>query len=126
MQTAISASAPVIGSYEVFAPIGDPLTITLAHLSPNNATQQAAIVAALAALALSVPPGGAVYGDGVTEPLTNGAVFPLQTPGTLYLSQIEAVITAAGGVLAYDLVSPSADVAFATGHLPAAPNVVFQ
>ncbi len=126
VQTAISASAPVIGSYEVFAPIADPLTITLAQLSPNNATQQAAIVAALAALALSVPPGGAVYGDGVTEPLTNGAVFPLQTPGTLYLSQIEAVITAAGGVLAYDLVSPSADVAFATGHLPAAPNVVFQ
>lgn len=126
VQTAISASAPVIGSYEVFAPIADPLTITLAHLSPNNATQQAAIVAALAALALSVPPGGAVYGDGVTEPLTTGAVFPLQTPGTLYLSQIEAVIAGAGGVIAYDLISPSADIAFATGHLPAAPNVVFQ
>ena len=125
VQAAINAAAPVVGSYEVFAPTADALSIAISNLNPNNATTQAAIIAALNSLAASVPPGGAVYGDGVTEPLTTGALFPQMTPGTLTLSQINAAIQSAGGVLSYDLTAPTADVAFATGHLPAVPTVTF-
>ncbi len=125
VQAAIAAAAPVIGEYVVYAPTADALAITIHGLVPNTAAQQAAVTAQLVALAASVPPGGATYGDGVTEPLTTGALFPTQTPGTLYLSQIEAAIEAAGGVLSYDLTAPSADVTFAAGHLPAVPTVTF-
>lgn len=125
VQAAIDAAAPVIGDYVVYAPTADPLAITIHGLVPNTAAQQAAVTAQLVALAASVPPGGAVYGDGVTEPLTTGALFPKQAPGTLFLSQIEAAIEAAGGVQSYDLVAPSADVTYAAGHLPAVPTVAF-
>lgn len=125
VQAAINAAKPVIGSSTVFAPTADALSITVHGLNPNTSAMQAAIVAQLDALAASVPPGGATYGDGVTEALTTGALFPLQTPGKLFLSQIEAAIEAAGGVISYDLTAPTADVAFAAGHIPAAPTVAF-
>ena len=125
VQAAIDAARPVIGESTVFAPVADALAITIHGLNPNTSAMQAAIVAQLDALIASVPPGGAGYGDGVTEPLTTGALFPTQVPGTLYLSQINAAIEAAGGVIDYDLTAPAADVVFATGHIPAIPTVTF-
>ena len=129
VQSYIDTAAPVIGSYQVFAPIADALAITITGLVGSGgittAALQAAITAQLNALAASVPPGGATVGDGVSVPLAPAALFPLQTPGKLYLSQIEAAIEAAGDVLSYDLTAPAADVVFASGHLPAVPTVTF-
>lgn len=122
---AVQAAAPVIGSYLVYAPTADALSITISNLVPNTAATQAAIVAQLNALIASVPPGGTYFGDGVTVALTTGALFPIQVPGTLYLSMIHAAIEAAGGIGSYDLTAPSADVIFANGHLPAPPTIVF-
>ena len=64
-------------------------------------------------------------GDGVTIALQSTALFPLQVPGTLFLSMIEAAIDSVGTIKSYDLVSPAADVTFASGHLPAQPSVTF-
>ena len=125
VQAAINAAAPVIGSYNVYAPTADALTINVHNMVPNTTANPAAVTAALVARCARVPPGGASYGDGVTEALTTGALFPLQTPGTLYLSQIEAAIDSAASLLSYDLTLPSADVTFASGHLPATPTVTF-
>lgn len=129
VQDYIAGVQPVIGSCQVFTLTEDPLAITIGSLvGTGGITQsdlQAAIIAQLDALVASVPPGGATYGDGVSIALPPGALFPTQTPGKLYLSQIEAAIEAAGSVLSYDLIAPAADVAFATGHLPATPTVTF-
>ncbi len=126
VQTYVAAEAPVIGSYEVFVLTDDSLTVAISNLSPNTAVIQAAIVAALKALAATVPPGGAEFGDAVTVELQGGALFPLQTPGVLYLNMIHAAIQGAATLEHYDLVSPAADVSFAAGHLPAVPAVSFQ
>ena len=72
-----------------------------------------------------MPPGGASYGDGVTVALQTGALFPIQSPSTLYLSMIEAAIDTVTGIASYDLTLPAADVTFASGHLPAVPTVTF-
>ncbi len=88
----------------------------VANLSPNTTAAQAAITAQLNALVATVPPGGATVGDGITQPLPAGALFPIETVGTLYLSQINAAIQAAGGIESYDLTAPAADVTFASGH----------
>lgn len=125
VQAYLDAQAPVIGTYTVFAPVADALAITINGLTPGDAGTQAAVTAQLDALIATVPPGGATYGDGITEPLQGAALFPKQVPGTLYLSMISAAIEAAGNIQHYDLVAPVADVIFASGHLPAAPTVVF-
>ncbi len=125
VQSYVQTAAPVIGSYEVFAPTADALAITIANLSPTSMAIQSAIIAALQALAATVPPGGATFGDAVTVALQNGALFPLQTPGTLYLEQIHAAIQSAATLAHYDLTAPTADVSFAAGHLPAIPTITF-
>jgi uncharacterized phage protein gp47/JayE len=125
VQAAIVAAAPVIGSYQAFAPVADALTITIHNMLPGDSATRAAVTASLVALCASVPPGGATFGDGVTVPLTTGALFPTQVPGTLYLDWINAAINAAATVQSFDLTAPSADVTFATGHLPAVPAVTF-
>ncbi|MBW4089889.1 MAG: baseplate J/gp47 family protein [Proteobacteria bacterium] len=129
VQTYIAGVKPVIGDSQAFAPVADALAITILNLvgtgGITTAALQAAITAQLNDLIATVPPGGAAVGDAVTVPLPPGALFPLQTPGKLYLSQIEAAIEAAGSVLSYDLTAPTADVVFATGHLPAPPTITF-
>ena len=117
--------APVIGGYYFYAPTADALSITIHGMVPNDAGTQARVVAALTALVATVPPGGAAVGDGVTIALQSTALFPLQVPGTLFLSMIEAAINSVGNISSYDLVTPAADVVFATGHLPAPPTVTF-
>ncbi|MDT7952832.1 MAG: baseplate J/gp47 family protein [Acetobacteraceae bacterium] len=116
VQAVLNARKPVTADCVAFAPTGDPLAITIHAMVPSDAATRAAVTAQLAALACSVPPGGATIGDGVS------AAAP---GGTLYLSQIEAAIQAAGTVQSFDLVAPAADVAFATGHLLAVPSVSF-
>ena len=125
MQAYVDAHRPVIGACTVYAPVADALTITIHALVPNTTAMQNAIIAQLNALVATVPPGGATVGDGITVPLPAGALFPAQTPGTLYLDMIYGAIQAAGGVISYDLSAPVADVTFASGHLPAPPTIVF-
>lgn len=126
VQSYVTSEAPVIGSYTVFAPTADALAITISNLVPDTAANRAAITTALAVLAASVPPGGASFGDAVTVELQNGALFPTQTPGTLYLDMIHAAIQSAATLEHYDLAAPTADVTFASGHLPAIPTVAFE
>lgn len=129
VQNYIAGVKPVIGDSQVFTLTEDALSITISGLvGTGGVTQtalQAAISAQLNALVATVPPGGATYGDGVSTALPPSALFPLQAPGKLYLNQIEAAIEAAGNVLSYDLAAPTADVVFATGHLPAAPTIAY-
>ena len=135
VQSAVNAAKPVIADSVVFAPTADALAITVHGLVGSAGITQsaleAAVTAQLQALVATVPIGGpssgstAIVGDGVSAPLPPGALFPVQTPGALYLSQIEAAIDAADGVISYDLTAPAADVVFATGHIPAAPTITF-
>lgn len=125
VQAAIDAAAPVIGSYQAFAPAAAALTINVHAMLPNTAANQAAVTAALVALVASVPPGGASYGDGVTVPLLTGAMFPVQVPGTLFLEWIEDAINAAAPLASFDVTAPTADVTFTTGTMPASPTVTF-
>ena len=109
------AARPVTADARVWAPTADALAINIHGLYPSDAATKAAITAQLAALARTIAPGYATVGDGISN----------ATPaGILYLSQIEAAITAAGGAI-FDLTAPAADVIFATGHLPATPTVTF-
>ncbi len=135
VQDAVNAAKPAIADCVVFAPAADALAITVHGLvgtaGITQSALQAAVIAQLDALVATVPIGGpssgstAIVGDGVSAPLPPGALFPVQTPGTLFLSQIEAAIDAADGVVSFDLTAPSADVVFATGHIPAAPTITF-
>lgn len=120
----IQARAPVVGDFETFALVQDAQSVTIHGLNPGDSTTQSEVTAALLALYASVPPGGATFGDGVTQPLQN-ALFPILTSGTLDLSQIEAAIESVGTIISYDLVSPSGDVTFAKGHLPGPPTVAY-
>ncbi len=135
VQNAVNAAKPVIADCVVFAPTSDALAITVHGLVGGAgitlSALQASVTAQLQALVATVPIGGpstgstAISGDGVSAPLPPGALFPVQTPGTLFLSQIEAAIDAADGVISFDLTAPAADVTFATGHIPAAPTITF-
>lgn len=116
VQAAIDALRPVTAGLRVFAPTADALSITVHALTPTSAALQAAVTAELEALARTVAPGGATVGDGVSAS---------DPGGYLYLSQIDAAVQAAGGVVHFDLAAPIADVTYASGHLPATPTVIF-
>ena len=115
VQAVISAARPVTADAQVWHPTADALAINIHGLYPSDAATKAAITAQLAALARTIAPGNATVGDGISN---------ASPAGVLYLSQIEAAITAAGGAI-FDLTAPAADVIFATGHLPATPTVTF-
>ena len=114
VQASINTYRPVTATSALaFPPTADTLAITIANLVPNTTAMRAAITASLQALALTVPagapPAGQTYaGDGVTAA---GA------GGTLALEKIYAAISAAGPT-GFDLTTPTADVTFASGHLP--------
>ncbi|SNT29087.1 Uncharacterized phage protein gp47/JayE [Noviherbaspirillum humi] len=96
VQAYLDARRPVTAQVTVAAPIADTLNFQIQAVSPNTAAVQAAIQAELADLLLrEATPGG-----------------------TLYLSHIRAAISAAAGEANHVLVSPSADVVSATGHMP--------
>ena len=110
VQALLAVAAPVTAEVAVYAPTADTLTVTVINLAPNTPAMVAAITANLNALALTVPPGGATMGDGVSSAAPGG---------TLLLEQIYAAISAAGPT-AFDLTAPVADVTFASQHMPGA------
>lgn len=115
VQAVFDVKAPVTADAEAFAPTPDTLTIAIANLNPNNSAMQAAITAQLDALALTVAAGGATVGDGVSAS---------NPGGTLELQQIIGAIRNAAPT-GFDLTTPSADVTYATGHIPGAWTVTF-
>ena len=117
VQTAINANRPVTANVLVWAPSTAALAITITGMSPGDSNTQANVTAQINALARSVAPGGAQYGDGVSTSAPGGY---------LYLSQIEAAIEAAGGIAHFDLTAPAADVVYATGTIPATPTITFS
>lgn len=94
VQDHIDSKRPVTAEAVVFAPIADDLDFTIA-VTPASAAVKAAIEAELRdLLARESEPGG-----------------------TLYLSRINEAISIAAGEFDHTLISPSADVVMATGHL---------
>ncbi len=118
MTASIASLRPVTAQISAYAPTLDVVAITVANLvaSADIAATQAAIVAAVAALfTLRASCGGAALGDGIDAS---------HSAGSLSLADIYAAIRAADGVVNFDLVTPSADLTSAVGHL-AVPNVIF-
>ena len=95
MQAALDALRPVTATVFAFAPISNPVDLTI-RLNPNTAAVQAAVDAQLAAYFAQA---GA---DGWTG----------------YLSQINQAIGAAAGLIDHTLVNPVANVVVAKGRLP--------
>lgn len=94
VQDYIDGKRPVTAEAVVFAPVADALDFAIS-LTPSTAAVKAAIEAELRdLLAREAEPGG-----------------------TLYLSRINEAISIAAGEFDHALVSPSADVVKATGHL---------
>lgn len=95
VQAYIDALRPVTAQLTVAAPIAQPLNFTISGLIPASSTVRAAVEAELADLILrEAEPGG-----------------------TLLLSHIRAAISAAADESDHVLVSPTADVACATGYM---------
>jgi uncharacterized phage protein gp47/JayE len=103
VQLAIDPLRPVTADCAVFAPAGDPFAVTVAGLSPNTPTTQAAINTAVADL------------------LARDA----QPEGTIWLNRLSAAISDAGGVNHFELTHPTADVISATGHMPIFAPITF-
>ena len=115
---------PVTADWTVFAPVADPLAVTVASLvtlpGVTTAAAQASILASLADLVLRVgTPGGANVGDGIATPGGNPA-------GVIYLEQIDAAVSGAAGVASYDLAAPTADIVSAHGHMATLGTVTFS
>jgi len=85
---------PVTAAVSVFAPAPDTIPFTIA-LNPNTVAVQSAVQAAIA--------------DFFTREATPG--------GTIYLSRLNAEISAALGDFAQQLVTPAADIISAPGHI---------
>jgi uncharacterized phage protein gp47/JayE len=103
VQTAIDALRPVTADCHVFAPAGDPLAVTIVDLQPDTPATRAAI------------------GDAINALLLRDA----QPGGTIWLNRLTTAISDAGGVESFNLVSPTANVVSAAGHLPVYGPVTF-
>jgi uncharacterized phage protein gp47/JayE len=94
VQDYIDERRPVTADVTVFAPVADTLNFTIA-VDPNTAAIKSAVEAELRDLLLrEAEPGG-----------------------TIYLSRINEAISLAAGEFDHVLTAPSADVAYATGHI---------
>ena len=96
VQAAIDVQRPVTADCQVFAPVGDPLTVTVADLQPDTPATRQAIGNAINALLLR----------------------DAQPGGTLWLNRLTAAISDAGGVQSFNLTTPTANVVSASGHMP--------
>jgi uncharacterized phage protein gp47/JayE len=105
---AIAAERPVTAEVTVLAPTALTVNYTLTSLTPNNATTQAAVTAALAELHETE----AEAGDGAGR-------------GTLLISKIRNACGDAEGVTDYVLSVPSANVVPALGQLPILGTITF-
>ncbi len=104
VQAAIDVLRPVIADCQVVAPIGDPLTVTIADLQPDTPATRGAI------------------GDATNALLLRDA----QPGGTLWLKRLTAAISDADGVESFNLVLPTANVVSASGHIPIFAPVIFH
>ena len=94
MAAHIDALRPVTAEVAVFAPVADPLALSI-RLTPDSAATRAAVQAELRDfLAREAVPGG-----------------------TLHLSRLREAISAATGEYRHDLVAPAADVVAPAGHI---------
>ncbi len=90
----IDVLRPVTAAVTVFAPVADPLALSI-RLTPDGAATRAAVEAELRDfLSREAEPGG-----------------------TLYLSRLREAISLATGEYRHDLVSPAADVVSPAGHI---------
>lgn len=103
VQAKIEAERPVTAEVFVAAPVEDPLSMTI-KLQPNNASTQAAVLAELQDL------------------LTRDAA-----PGQpILISRLREAVSIAVGESNNQIVTPTADVAHATGHMATLGVVTFQ
>lgn len=103
VQDYIDERRPVTAEVVVFAPTAEPLDFEIS-ITPNTEAVRAAIEAELRDfLSRESEPGG-----------------------TLYLSRINEAISIASGEFDHTLISPSADVVMATGHLAVMGDITWQ
>jgi uncharacterized phage protein gp47/JayE len=96
VQAALDMLRPMTADCRVFAPVGDPLAVTVADLQPDT------------------PAARAVIADAINALLLRDA----QPGGTLWLNRLTAAISDAGGVESFNLAVPTANVVSASGHMP--------
>lgn len=111
VQLVLDTDRPVCASTYALAPAAVPLAVTIANLSPNTPTVQAAIAASLQSL---VAAKAQVAGGATVDPNTGMITV---NGGVLFLADISDAITQAGGVTSFDLIQPSADIAPPHGNL---------
>jgi uncharacterized phage protein gp47/JayE len=106
VQAAIDAEYPTGARAFVFAPTAVPLPFTI-HLNPDSTAIRTAVTAELASLiANQCTPGGTYIVDGL--PVSGGL---------LYLTHIDASISAAAGEDDYTLTTPTANVSVLKGSI---------
>jgi uncharacterized phage protein gp47/JayE len=103
VQTYIDTRAPVTAEVFVAAPIADPLNLTI-KLAPNTAAVQNAVRAELADLI-----------DRDSGP-----------GGTILISRLREAVSLAAGENNNQIVTPTNDVAHATGHMPTLGTLTFS
>jgi len=103
VQSSIDAARPVTAAVTVVAPIADVLNLTI-QLTPNNSTTQAAVQSELADL------------------IRREAV----PAGTILLSHLREAISIAAGETDNVLVSPTADITHAVGHIATLGAITWQ
>lgn len=103
VQAYIDARAPVTAEVFVAAPIADPLNMTI-KLAPNTTAVQNAVRMELA--------------DLIDRDSAPG--------GTILISRLREVVSLAAGENNNQIVTPSADVAHATGHMPILGTLTFS
>lgn len=102
VQAAIDAKRPVTADVTVFAPTARPIPVTLTNLSPTDPTTRAEIRASLAAFFRTTAPNSIVY-----------------------LEAVSNAINVAGGITAFDLLAPAADVPASPGQIATLGTVTF-
>jgi uncharacterized phage protein gp47/JayE len=103
VQAAVNVLRPVTADVQVFAPVADPLAVTVHDFQPDSTITRAAVNASIAdLLARDAAPGG-----------------------TIWLNRISAAISEAGGVSHFELAYPVADVVSTSGHMPTFQAVAF-
>lgn len=103
----IESKRPVTADITVVAPVPTPLNFIISGLAPNTTEIKAEITANLANIIRAEGTPGGDYWTGYTT--TSG--------GTLLRSHLEEAIASTAGVNDFTLVTPSANVTAALGHL---------
>ncbi len=116
IQAYLSPLRPVTGDCIIFAPTPDPFAVTIRNLTIGSGSAVAVVRASI----------NAAIADMLLRDATPPGAYGVAFPGVEQLSRLVAAIQGAPGVVYFDLVSPTADVTHASGHIAVAAPAIFQ